>query len=115
MADRAELIERTYAAFNARDIDAVLALMAPDVDWPNGWQGGRELGHEAVRDYWLRQWAEIDPRVEPTALRELSDGRLAVDVHTVVRDRAGALIDERDLVHVYTFAPDGLIVRMDIE
>ena len=54
-----------YAAFNERDIDGVLDAMTPDVDWPNGWEGGRVLGREAVRDYWSRQWAQIDPRVDP--------------------------------------------------
>jgi hypothetical protein len=36
-----ELLAHTYAAFNGRDIDAVLAVMHPEVDWPNGMEGGR--------------------------------------------------------------------------
>jgi hypothetical protein len=67
-AERADplvrLLERTYAAFNARDVEAVLAAMHPDVDWPNGMEGGRVLGHAAVRAYWIRQWGLIDPRVD---------------------------------------------------
>ena len=39
------LLERTYAAFNARDVDAVLAMMHAEVDWPNGMEGGRVHGH----------------------------------------------------------------------
>jgi hypothetical protein len=35
-----ERLRATYAAFNARDIDAVLAQMTADVDWPNAWEGG---------------------------------------------------------------------------
>ena len=35
-----------YAAFNARDIDAALAGMHPEVDWPNGWEGGRVHGRD---------------------------------------------------------------------
>ena len=31
-----DLLRKTHAAFNARDIEAVLAVMQPDVDWPNG-------------------------------------------------------------------------------
>jgi hypothetical protein len=38
-AERALLIT-AYAAFNARDIDAVLALMQPNVTSPNGMEGG---------------------------------------------------------------------------
>jgi hypothetical protein len=38
--DPVERLRATYAAFNARDIDAVLAQMTADVDWPNAWEGG---------------------------------------------------------------------------
>lgn len=34
--DPAQLLARTYAAFNARDIDGALAALHPVVDWPNG-------------------------------------------------------------------------------
>jgi ketosteroid isomerase-like protein len=51
LSEEERLLRRAYAAFNARDIDAALALMHPDVDWPNGMEGGREVGHEAVRTY----------------------------------------------------------------
>ena len=47
-----DLITKTYAAFNARDIESVLAVMHPDVDWPNGWEGERVRGHDEVRKYW---------------------------------------------------------------
>jgi ketosteroid isomerase-like protein len=30
------LLRQAYVAFNARDIDAALATMHPDVEWPNG-------------------------------------------------------------------------------
>ena len=54
-----------YAAFNARDIESVLATLHPDVDWANGMDGGRVLGRADVRAYWTRQFEVIDPRVEP--------------------------------------------------
>jgi ketosteroid isomerase-like protein len=107
------MLERTYAAFNARDVDAVLAAMHPDVDWPNGMEGGRLLGHDAVRAYWIRQWALIDPRVEPTGFAVEADGRVAVQVCQVVRDHAGRLLREDTVQHVYTVR-DGLIVTMEI-
>ena len=47
-----------YEAFNRRDIDAVLAMMNEEVDWPHAWKGGRLSGREAVRGYWTAQWAE---------------------------------------------------------
>jgi hypothetical protein len=111
---REELLRALYRAFNARDIDTVLAAMAADVDWPNGWEGGRVAGQDAVRRYWERQWAEIRPTVEPTSIRERPDGAVEVRVHQVVRDRAGALLAVGDVRHVYAFTGD-LVQRMDVE
>jgi ketosteroid isomerase-like protein len=42
--DRIDRLRATYAAFNARDIDAVLAQMTADVDWSNAWEGGPRPG-----------------------------------------------------------------------
>ena len=109
----AALLGQTYAAFNARDVDAVLALMHADVDWPNGMEGGRVHGHRAVREYWTRQWGSIDPRVEPRAFATEADGRIAVDVRQVVRDRAGALLKDEMVQHVYRIE-GGLIRSMEI-
>ena len=109
-----DLLRRAYAAFNARDIDAALASMHPDVDWPNGMEGGRERGHANVRAYWERQFSLIDSSVEPEALEESDDGRISVTVHQRVRDLDGALISEGVVRHVYEFR-DGLITRMEID
>jgi hypothetical protein len=113
-ADHEETLQAMYAAFNARDTDAVLARMTADVDWPNAWEGGHVVGPDAVREYWTRQWAAIDPHVEPTAFVERPDGRVAVSVHQVVRALDGSLVGESDVVHVYAFR-EGLISRMDVE
>jgi ketosteroid isomerase-like protein len=107
-----EQLKRVYAAFNARDIDTALALMDPDVDWPNGWEGGRVQGREAVRAYWTRQWQAIDSHVDPVDFTEDGD-RVAVTVHQVVRDLDGNVASEGRVSHVYTLR-DGLVTRMDI-
>jgi hypothetical protein len=108
-----ELIRSSYAAFNARDLDAVLEGLHPDVDWPNAIDGGRVRGHEEVRAYWKRQFETIDPHVEPQAFSEDERGRIVVDVHQVVRDLAGDVIADQHVQHVYTISA-GLITRMDI-
>jgi hypothetical protein len=112
--DHEERLRSLYDAFNARDIDATLAATTADVDWPNGWEGGREHGHGAVRAYWLRQWAEIDPHVEPVAITTRADGRIEVDVHQVVRNLDGEILSDGRVLHVYELR-DGQIARMDIE
>jgi ketosteroid isomerase-like protein len=108
-----ELLQRVYAAFNRREIENVLAHMHPDVDWPNGMEGGRELGKDAVRAYWRRQFEILDPRVEPQGFAAEPDGRIAVDVHQVVHDKAGKLLVDQSIQHVYEIR-SGLIVSMEI-
>jgi limonene-1,2-epoxide hydrolase len=114
MGDRIGILTGMYTAFNDRDIDAVLARMDRDVDWPNGMEGGRVHGHEAVRDYWTRQWTTIDPRVDPLRVLAEADERMRVEVHQVVRDLTGAVLADLIVQHVYQFRGP-LIVRMDIE
>lgn len=103
-----------YAAFNAREVDACLAAMTPDVDWENGWEGGRVVGRDAVQDYWQRQWAQIDSTAEPTAVAERPDGTMEVAVHLVARDKEGRVLSDGHGRHVYEFRDD-LIARMTIE
>jgi len=88
-------------------------VMHPDVIWPNGMEGGTVIGHAAVRAYWARQWGRIDPRVEPRVVTVEPDGRVAVTVHQVVRDLAGAVLKEATVEHVYAFDRD-LIASMEI-
>jgi hypothetical protein len=106
-------IAELYEAFNARDIDRVTARFAADVDWPNAWEGGRVVGRDAVRDYWLRQWEVIAPDVRPRLIRALPDGRIEALVDQVIRDRDGDLLSEAVVLHTYTL-DGGLIARMDV-
>lgn len=108
------LIRNAYAAFNARDIDAVLLALHPDVQWSNGWEGGYVYGHEEVRKYWTRQWEELDPRVEPIGITQRQDGCIEVEVHQTVKDQRGTFLFEGMVKHVYTLK-NGQISRMDIE
>ena len=108
-----DLLRRIYDSFNRRDVDAVLAKMAPDVDWPNGMEGGRVLGTAAVREYWKRQFEVLNPRVEPQAFTAEEDGRIGVEVHQVVRDKSGKLLVDQIIQHIYELR-DGLIRSMEI-
>jgi ketosteroid isomerase-like protein len=112
MTDR-DLLIKIYEAFNRRDIDTVLAKMHDDVDWPNGMEGGRVHGREAVRQYWLRQWSQINPRVEPQDFRADPTGATIVTVYQVIRDLNGKLLADKTVQHVYLIR-DGLIHSMEI-
>lgn len=108
-----EILKMLYAAFNARDVERVLAAMCPDVDWPNGMEGGRVHGCDEVRAYWKRQWGIVDPHVEPVRIEPDDVGNFVVDVHQIIRDMAGHVLKDQTVQHVYSFR-DGLIERMDI-
>lgn len=109
-----ELLAAAYRDFNARDIEAVLARLHPEVEWANGMEGGHVNGREEVRAYWTRQWKIFDPRVAPLSIKQSEPGRWVVEVHQVVRDLAGEVLVDTIVHHAYRIA-SGLIERMDIE
>jgi ketosteroid isomerase-like protein len=108
-----ELLQSAYDAFNERDLDFLLLLMHPEVDWANGMEGGRIRGHEEVREYWTRQWDVIDPIVKPQRFETLPDGRIVAHVHQVVRDLDGKVILDRAVQHIYRLE-GAQIVSMEI-
>jgi hypothetical protein len=108
-----DFIRGLYDAFNARDIETALAGMHPDVDWPNMIDGGREHGHAAVRAYWERQFETTEPHVEPVQVTLVGDDEVVVDVHQVVRDKAGKVLADQTVQHVYELRDD-LVERMDV-
>jgi hypothetical protein len=108
------LIKNAYAAFNARDIDAILHVMHPEVKWSKAWEGDYANGHDEVSAYWQRQWKEIDPKVTPVGFRERENGTLEVEVYQLVKDLGGNTLFDGKVMHVYVIA-DGLLQKMDIE
>lgn len=112
-APEIELLRAAYAAFNARDIDAALALMTPDVLWPRAFKGGFVRGPEEVRAYWTEQWSEIDGRVEPVSFHSEGNGQILVEVHQVVRDLTGTVLADEHVGHRFTFK-DELIQSMEV-
>ena len=111
---RSRELRELYEAFNAREIDRVLAAMTADVQWLNGWKGGQLEGRESVRDYWIRQWAEVRLSLRPVRFQERGDGRIEVTVRQVARDTSGFVLAREAVRHVYEF--DGrLVSRMEIE
>jgi hypothetical protein len=96
MNDVEKLLGSIYEAFNRRDIDTGVPR------------------RDEVRSYWTRQWAVLDPTVVPVAFEQRSHGSTSVLVHQTVRDLSGTLLNDGEVVHVYTFE-DGLIKAMDIE
>ncbi len=115
-----EVLKRIYDCFNARDIDGVLAVLANDVAWANGMDGGHVHGREAVRAYWTRQWALVDPHVEPIRFHRAADGSIIAEVKQVIRDLEGRKLQDqthglqdKTVGHVFSMR-EGKVVRFDI-
>ncbi|RYG29167.1 MAG: nuclear transport factor 2 family protein [Chitinophagaceae bacterium] len=109
-----QLVDRAYAAFNSRDIDGALSTMSVDIEWPMAFDGGYVQGHDAVREYWTRQWNGIDPTVEPIGVTPRGENSVAVTVHQLVKDLDGTILADGIVTHVYTIE-SGLFSKMEIE
>lgn len=108
-----EFVREMYRRFNAREMEALLAAMHEDVLWANGMEGGHVRGREGVREYWTRQWAMVDPRVDPVSIAVGADGAVAVEVHQVVRDLSGNVLMDTMVGHIFRIE-DGRVLRFDI-
>jgi hypothetical protein len=94
-------------------MEPVLAAMHGNVQWANGMEGGYVEGREGVRAYWTRQWAVLNPHVEPMTFSTGPTGEVVVEVHQVVHDMKGELLVDHMVNHAFHFE-DGLVKRFDI-
>jgi uncharacterized protein len=113
--ENVEIARAAYEAFNRGDIDGILDLCAPDIEWED--TGGPSLdtsaitGKRAVRAYFesgLEPWDWV--RREPEEIIDLGGDRVLVLFRTVARGKkSGVEVDARagDLV---TFK-EGRVVR----
>ena len=108
-----DLVRRAYAAYSARDLTGLLALVCEDVDWPDG-AGGRLTGRAAVEAYLTTQWMHTHTHDEPVAVDRRSDGTMVVCVDQVVRSLDGSVISTGSFRHRLRIE-GALIRRLDVE
>jgi hypothetical protein len=96
------------------------SVLAKDVAWANGMDGGHVHGREAVRDYWTRQWTMVSPHVEPESFTEAADSSIVVEVKQVIRDLEGKPLQDqthglkdKTVGHVFHLQK-GKVIRFDI-
>ena len=87
--------------------------MHKDVTWANGMEGGHVQGRDGVRSYWTREWAIVDPHVEPVEFSNGPDGETIVEVHQIVHDLDGNLLADKMVGHVFRIE-NQLVNRFDI-
>lgn len=113
MDARRDLLLRFYEALDAKDVDAVMACLHPDVDFPDQLSGDARLqGERAVRAYYLKAFGLIAAESTPTAFHPRPDDSMEVRIHHHVTSIGGALWHDGPVDYSFSFR-DGLISRMD--
>jgi len=107
-------VQALYAAFQKRDVSAILALLSPDVEWsepenPFNPAAGTRHGQAGFLE-WLRIGNESEEivRLEPRQFLSNTES-VAVVGYTKCRVRATGREYETDFVHLVTFR-EGKIV-----
>lgn len=82
MSDTAKLIEDYYAAFNAGDREAMLALLDEDV-WHDLNEGPRERGRDTFKTFMQRMDRSYSERLEKIRILASEDGTHAAAEYVV--------------------------------
>lgn len=116
MQNETALIKQLYEDFNARKIDAILAVMSEDVMWANGMNGGYVHGHKDLRNYWERQWSALKPHIKPVGFKRTEEGSIWVDALFSGECMDGQQQEFKDMPVVHIFhVKDRLVSRFDIQ
>lgn len=106
------VVDALWPALTARDLDAVIALLHPDIDWQDNLNGGRHVGRDAVRAYLSEVMATVAIVSTPINIMPSGPDRYLARVNHVVRNRDGQLWGQEVVSHVLVLR-EGLIVRVD--
>lgn len=110
--NRTELIraavERYIAAMSAGDLDAIVALFAPDANLEDPVGSERLEGHEAIRAFYARA-TKLKIELHPTGPIRIAGDEVAFPFQ--VRGETPAKM-EIDVIDVFRFNADGLIQEM---
>ncbi|MGB3650498.1 MAG: nuclear transport factor 2 family protein [Rivularia sp. (in: cyanobacteria)] len=113
MRDNQEFLQNLYDAFNNREIETIISFMRPDVKWANGVEGGFVYGNDAVREYWIDQFKDIQVELETLKFETDENNRNVVTVHQVIKDLQGNLLADATVQQIFTIE-HGLISLYEI-
>lgn len=104
--------EELYNNFNNRNIEGVTAHTTDNIKWANGMEGGYVYGHNGIREYWLKQFTLINPRVTSLDI-EVTGDMAKIKVHQVVHDLQGNLLQDKKLYHHF-YMDDNKVALFEI-
>lgn len=106
-------IAQLYEAFNASDFDRCIAMMAPDVIWPDEAEDRLLVGVETVRDYFVSVTAPVRARYEPISLYTASTGQVVVLARQIITSATdGTLWSSLRVRHSFQLE-HGLVTRLE--
>jgi ketosteroid isomerase-like protein len=113
LQENVELARRGYEAFNRGDIDGLLDLCGPDIEWRDfaTIDSNTVTGKGAVRAYFetvMEAWERI--RLEPEEFIDLGGGRVVVVSHLTGRGKGSGVVVETQGADLLTF-DEGSLVR----
>lgn len=110
-----KIVQDLYAAFSRRDVEAILKVLSPEVEWgepanPYNPAAGTRYGHEG-----FLQWLEVGRQTEEILTLEpqqflTGTDTVAVIGYTKCRAKTTGKIYETDFVHLINLK-DGKVVR----
>ncbi len=105
-------IVQLYDVFNARAFDRFIAMLAPDVAWPDETEDGELRGREAVLAYLTETTAPLVARYTLISLSTDADEQVGVLVRQTITSAAdGSLWSSTRVLHRYRLV-DGLVTRL---
>ncbi len=112
--ENVETIERFWELYNRREVDAWVAMLAPDVEWhvdPQDPDTTVHRGPEAVKRHGL-SWAEMmDARFEVREVFEAGDDQVVAWTRFKARGGASGVPVGQDLAFIFKLR-DGLVTRV---
>jgi len=104
----ADIAQKQLDAYNAQDVDAMMAFYAPDVV-VSGLNGTpTETDREALRARYVKAFAQF-PQNRAELVNRIAVGNTVADHEHVIRAPGGETFD---VIAIYSFR-DGLISRVD--
>ena len=110
-----EIVRRVIDAWNRRDIDELLAVADPGIEYvnpPTAVEPGTRRGVAEVSAVWRAQWDILDGRLEVDRFFDRGDEIVVLGRGSARIPRSDARIDDRSLLSFQLC--DGKIIRFEV-
>jgi len=111
-SNRIATLRMGFELLDRRDLDGLLALTTPDVEWPNVLDNSVLRGRKQLRAYWESLWKLAVPRVVPRDFVEEGDHVVVAAEIEVFGPDGKSLAPPSIGIHRFTFQGN-LVARLE--